>query len=101
MRSQPLELRALSFLSCALSPQITKTLYSSDSTVKQSLLLETLFHIRSLSFNLSNSSTVLFKKENFLLSKVPTVVKDAVFLKVLLSQLCVDNRFILTLSPAK
>ena len=35
VRSQPLELRALSFLSCALSPQITKTLYSSDSTVKQ------------------------------------------------------------------
>ena len=33
--SQPLELRALSFLSCGLSPQITKTLYSSDSTVKQ------------------------------------------------------------------
>ena len=35
VRSQHLELRALSFLSCGLSPQITKSLYSSHSTVKQ------------------------------------------------------------------
>ena len=35
VRSQHLELRALRFLSCGLSLQITKTLYSSDSRVKQ------------------------------------------------------------------
>ena len=35
VRSQHLELRALRFLSCDLTPQITKTFYSSDSRVKQ------------------------------------------------------------------
>ena len=101
VRRQHLELRALRFLSCGLSPQITTTLYSSDSTGKQSLLLETLFHIRSLSFSLSNNNTVLFKKENFLLSKVPTVVNDALFLMSFWIRSVLDHRFILTLSPAK
>ena len=65
VRCQHLEPPALSFLSYGLSPQITTTLYSADSKVQQSVLLESLFHIRPLNFNVSNNNTLLFKKENF------------------------------------
>lgn len=63
VRCQHLEPPALSFLSCGLSPQITKTLYSSDSNVQQRVSCRNICFTQDLSISMCPTISHCFSRK--------------------------------------
>ena len=80
---QHLKFSALNLLLSGFCPQVTSTLYVSGSKIKQTVFCWKDWSVshKISSFSLTNIYKLFFKKENFLLSKVPIVINDAVLFK--------------------